>query len=322
MYKDKSVCVVVPAYNEQTQIRQVLDTMPGFVDHIVVIDDASTDDTIGTVKQCCQQDPRILLLQHDHNQGCGGALVTGFRWVIAQDIDIAVRVDGDGQMNPEDMPALLDPIADGRVDYAKGNRFFSGNAYAQMPPLRFFGIAFLSLLTKIVSGYWHISDFQSGYTAISKRALNLIDWDQMYKKYGQPNDLLILLNIHDVKVADIPVEPIYNIGEKSGLKVKKVIFTISWLLVKRFFWRMKEKYIIKDFHPLIFFYALGMIFGVTTMILFSRLFYMWYATGHIPPINALAAMFSFIGASQFTLFAMWFDMEANKDLRSRGNENG
>ena len=180
-----------------------------------------------------------------------------------------------------------------------------------MPPLRYFGIAFLSLLTKIVSGYWHISDFQSGYTAISKRALNLVHWEQMYKQYGQPNDLLILLNIHDIRVADIPVEPVYNIGEKSGLKIKKVIFTISWLLIKRFFWRMKEKYIIKDFHPLVFFYMLGIFFGVTTIVLFARLFWLWHISGHIPPINALAAMFSFISASQFTLFAM----EANKDSK-------
>jgi hypothetical protein len=118
-------------------------------------------------------------------------------------------------------------------------------------------------------------------------------------------------------VADVPVEPIYNIGETSGLKVKKVMFTISWLLFKRFFWRMKEKYIIKDFHPLIFFYVMGMVFGATSIALFARLFWIWYATSHIPPINALGALFSFISASQFTLFAMWFDMEANKDLKGK-----
>jgi len=317
VYKNKSVCVVVPAYNEQTQILKVLETMPAFVDYIVVVDDASTDDTAGSVRQRANQDQRVILLRHEHNQGCGGALVSGYRWAIEHDIDMAVRMDGDGQMNPEDLPALLDPVTEGRVDYAKGNRFFSGKAYAHMPPLRYYGIAFLSLLTKIVSGYWHISDFQSGYTAISKRALNLIPWEQLYKKYGQPNDLLILLNVHDIRVADVPVEPVYNIGEKSGIKIKKIIFTLGWLLLKRFFWRMKEKYIIKDFHPLIFFYLLGIIFGATTMLLFARLFWVWYVTGHIPPINALAAMFSFISAGQFTLFAMWFDMEANKNLKDK-----
>ncbi len=316
MYKQKSLAIIIPAFNEATQIKKVLEGIPDFVDSIAVVDDASTDRTAEIVLACASADSRILLLQHKKNQGCGGALVTGYRWAIDKGIDIAVRMDGDGQMHPDDLPALIDPVVEERADYAKGNRFFSGNAYNQMPPLRYFGIAFLSLLTKIVSGYWHVSDFQSGYTAIGRNALNTIEWDQMYQRYGQPNDLLILLNIHNFKVADVPVKPIYNIGERSGLKVKKIIFTLSWLLLKRFFWRMKKKYIIKDFHPLIFFYMLGCLFGITTFALFVRLFWVWYATGHIPPINALAAMFSFISASQFTLFAMWFDMEANKDLKA------
>jgi len=315
MYHDKTVCVVIPAHNEATQILRVLTTLPEWVDHIVVVDDASADTTAGVVTDHARQDNRVVLLRHDINQGCGGALVSGYRWAIDHHIDIAVRMDGDGQMDPADLPAMVEPVADGFVDYTKGNRFFSGNAYRQMPRIRYLGTAFLSLLTKIVSGYWHISDFQSGYTAISNKALNTIDWDRMYKKYGQPNDLLILLNVHNFRVADVPVEPIYNVGEKSGIRIKKVVFTISWLLFKRFFWRMKEKYVIKDFHPLVFFYLLGILFGGLTAGLFARLFYVWYDTGYIPSINALAAMFSFISASQFTLFAMWFDMEANKDLK-------
>jgi hypothetical protein len=116
-------------------------------------------------------------------------------------------------------------------------------------------------------------------------------------------------------VADVPVEPVYNVGERSGIKYKKIIFTIGWLLFKMFFWRMKEKYIIRDFHPLIFFYFFGWLFGILTMILFIRMFYSWYEIGHIPPINALAAMFSFMSSNLFILFAMWFDMEANKELK-------
>ena len=322
MYKNQSVCVIIPAFNEAAQITKVLAVIPAFIDAIVVVDDASADGTAEVVRQFTATDSRITILQHQQNKGCGGALITGYRWAIDQQFDIAVRMDGDGQMNPDDLPALLDPVADDRADYAKGNRFFSGNAYDQMPHLRYFGIAFLSLLTKIVSGYWHVSDFQSGYTAINARALRNVDWDRMYRRYGQPNDLMILLNVHDMRVADVPVEPLYNIGEQSGLKVKKVMFTISWLLFKRFFWRMKEKYVIKDFHPLIFFYLLGGFFGAATVALFVRLFWVWYATGHIPSINALAAMFAFISTSQFTLFAMWFDMEANKDLKAKENQAG
>jgi len=217
-------------------------------------------------------------------------------------------------MDPEDLPAILDPVVSGRADYSKGNRLFSGEAYKKIPKVRYFGNSVLSLFTKIASGYWHIADSQSGYTAINKKALNLIDWDLMYKKYGQPNDILVRLNVYDLKVEDVQVKPVYNIGEKSGIKIRKVVFTISWLLLSLFLWRMKEKYIIRDFHPLIFFYFFGFLFFMATILLSTRLMLYWVLVGHIPPINALAAMFSFMSASLFTLFAMWFDMEHNKNL--------
>ncbi|PIE71960.1 MAG: ribonuclease BN [Deltaproteobacteria bacterium] len=315
MYKGKSVGVVIPAYNEGTQIQRVMDTLPDFVDFMIIVNDASTDNTAAVVAQQQASDPRVILLNHDENKGCGGALVSGYRWAIEQDLDIAVRMDGDGQMDPADLPLLLDPVAEGKADYAKGNRFFSGKAYETMPKIRFLGTAFLSLLTKIVSGYWHVSDFQSGYTAINKQALRTVDWDRMYSRYGQPNDLLILLNVSNFRVADVPVEPVYNVGEVSGIKVKKVIFTIGWLLFRRFFWRLKEKYIIRDFHPLVFFYGLGGVFGLLTFFLSCRMVWIWVVAGVIPSINALAAMTAFISANQFVLFAMWFDMEANKELK-------
>ncbi len=198
---------------------------------------------------------------------------------------------------------------------ARETDLFTGEAFQKIPRVRYFGNAFLSLLTKIASGYWHVADFQSGYTAINRKALEIIDWNSMYKGFGQPNDLLIRLNVFNFRVSDVPVEPVYNVGEKSGMRISKVIFTISWLLVKMFFWRMKEKYIIRDFHPFIFFYSIGGFFGLLTIILFIRLLFMWAVLGHIPPINALASMFAFMSASLFILFAMWFDMEANRELK-------
>lgn len=315
MYKDKTVCVVVPAFNEATQIEAVIDTMPGFVDAVLVVDDASTDDTVRVVKSCQARHPSVFLIEHRKNRGCGGAMISGYQWAREKAFDLIVRMDGDGQMNPSDLEALLEPVAEGLCDYSKGNRFFSGKAYEIMPKLRFFGVAFLSLLTKIVSGYWHLSDFQSGFTAMNKKVLQTIDWDQMYRGYGQPNDQLILLNVGNFTVRDVPVDPVYHIGEVSGIKVKKIIFTLSWLLVKRFFWRLKEKYIIRDFHPLVFFYMLGMGLGGLSMILFVRVLFFWFISGHIPSINALAAFSSFLASAQFSLFAMWFDMEANKHLK-------
>lgn len=317
MYKSKTVCVVIPAYNEAKQIGAVIRTMPVFVDAIVVIDDASTDDTVSVVKDHQSRIDRVNLIEHEYNQGCGGALVSGYTWAKKKDFDIVVRMDGDGQMNPDDLESIIYPVAHGFCDYSKGNRFFSGKAFDAMPKLRFFGTAFLSLLTKIVSGYWHLSDFQSGFTAINKKALHSIDWAQMYKRYGQPNDQLILLNVNNFSVVDVPVDPVYNIGEVSGIEIKKVVFTLGWLLIKRFFWRLKEKYIFRDFHPLVFFYGLGVLLGGLSCALFVRVFYVWMLLGYIPSINALAAFSSFLASAQFTLFAMWFDMEANKHLKGR-----
>jgi glycosyltransferase involved in cell wall biosynthesis len=316
MYKEKSVCVVVPAYNESKQISKVIETMPDFIDAVIIIDDASTDKTVEIVKNYEQQNEKITLIQHDKNQGVGGAIATGYKWARDNDFDMAVVMAGDGQMDPVDLPILLDPVAEDRADYSKGNRLFTGEAYTKIPRIRYIGNAFLSLLTKIASGYWHVADSQSGYTVINKRALHLIDWEHMYKRYGQPNDLLTRLNVYNLRVADIPIEPVYNVGETSGLKIKKVIFTISWLLLKMFLWRLKEKYIIRDFHPLVFFYFMGLILFPFGLISGIYLFLLRIFSGPVAETSALFAAILFITGLQFLFFAMWFDMEANKDLKA------
>ena len=173
----------------------------------------------------------------------------------------------------------------------------------------------LSLLTKIASGYWHIADSQTGYTVISQKALKTIDWDKMYKRYGQPNDLLVKLNVYNFHVRDVEVKPIYNVGEKSGIRIHKVLFTITWLLIKLFFWRMKEKYVIRDFHPLVFFYFLGFLMFLVNIVFFIRLVVLWLSQGHVPEITFLIWMFSFTMGFLSSFFAMWFDMESNKFLR-------
>ncbi len=315
MYKNRTICIIVPAFNEEAQIEKVIESIPDFIDQIVIIDDASTDNTAEVIKKYCKDKSKIKLLQHEINQGCGGALATGYKFAKEKGYDVAVRMDGDGQMDPKELPNLLNPVVEDKTDYAKGNRLFTGEAYKIIPRVRYFGNAFLSLLTKIASGYWHVADFQSGFTAINKKALSSIDWDNMYKDYGQPNDLLVRLNVGSFRVVDVPVQPVYNIGEKSGINIKKVVFTISWLLLKMFLWRMKEKYVIRDFHPLIFFYTLGGLFGVVTNLLIIRIVYFKVISGFFPPTSSLAAFFSFMSASQFILFAMWFDMEANKSLK-------
>jgi glycosyltransferase involved in cell wall biosynthesis len=315
MYRDKTVSVIVPAYNEEKLIANVLKTIPGFVDHIIVVDDASSDRTGEIVKSKQEGDSRIAYVRHPENTGVGGAIATGYKWARDKGIDISVVMAGDAQMDPRDLPGLLNPIADGEVDYSKGNRLFTGKAWRVIPKSRYFGNAILSFLTKIASGYWHVADSQSGYGAITLQVLKTIDLETIYKRYGMPNDLLVKLNVYHFRVRDVPINPIYGIGEKSGLKIYKVVFTLSILLLRLFFWRLKEKYVIRDFHPLVLFYLLGFIltpigvvFGVYLLIF--RLF-----VGPVEATSALFAAFFAISGLQSLFFAMWFDMEYNKELK-------
>ncbi len=315
MYKGKTIAVVVPAHDEERQITKVIETMPEMVDRIVVVDDASRDDTKAVVLKCQAADPRVELIVHPVNQGVGGSIASGYKWARDNNLDVAVVMAGDGQMDPAELPGLLDPIVEGQVDYAKGNRLYSGEAFSKIPKARFFGNAVLSMLTKIASGYWHVTDSQNGYTAINAKALKAIDWDGMYKRYGQPNDLLVKLNVHDLRVRDVVMEPVYNVGERSGIRIKKVVFSIAWLLLKLFFWRLWHKYVIRDFHPLVFLYVLGILLLATSGGLFVRLCLLWSALGRIPELNALAWMFSLGMGFQSVFFAMWLDMENNRHLK-------
>lgn len=317
MYRKKKVAVVVPAYNEETQISRVLNTMPNFVDCIVIIDDRSQDQTCNVIRAHPEfGTPRIHLIEHGVNEGVGGAIASGYKWCRDNGIDIAVVMAGDGQMHPDDLPAILDPVVDDVADYTKGNRLVTGEAFKKIPKIRFFGNSALSLLTKIASGYWHVADSQTGYAAINALALRTIDWDGMYKRYGQPNDLLVKLNVANMRVVDVPIEPVYDVGEKSGIKVRKVIFTIGGLLLRLFLWRLKEKYIIRNFHPLVFFYAFGF-FGLgLSSLMFVRLVVLWSQSGHIPEITFLSWLFAFSTGFNSLFFAMWFDYDENKHLNS------
>lgn len=315
MYRNQRVSVVVPAHNEETQIARVIDTMPDIVDMIVIVNDCSKDKTSEVIRSHpAYGSGRVTLLEHEVNQGVGGAIATGYKWARDNDYDVAVVMAGDGQMDPDDLPAILDPVVDGEADYTKGNRLVTGQAFDKIPKVRFFGNAALSLLTKIASGYWHVADSQTGYTAINRRALKAVNWDKMYKRYGQPNDLLVKLNVEEMRVVDVPIEPVYNVGEKSGIKIRKVVFTIGSLLVRLFFWRLKEKYVIRNFHPLVFFYLFGFFNIALSCILFVRFGLLWGARGQIPEITFLSWLFAFSVGFNSLFFAMWFDYSENRHL--------
>jgi glycosyltransferase involved in cell wall biosynthesis len=312
----KRVAVVVPAHNEEKLIAETIRGIPEFVDRVYVVDDLSSDGTVEAVRALA--DPRVELIEHERNLGVGGAILTGYQRALAERLDVTAVMAADAQMDPGDLETLSGAVARGEVDYAKANRLFTGQAWEVIPRYRYLGNAVLSLLTKIASGYWHIADSQSGYTAISLQYLELLDLDRIYQRYGFPNDLLVHLNVWNARVRDYPSRPIYGVGERSGIRLRKVIPTISWLLVKGFFWRMRVKYVIRDFHPLVFFYALGMLATLIGLGLGIAELVLRILGNNITPATIVLVALLLISGSQFTLFAMWFDMESNRDLGGRG----
>jgi glycosyltransferase involved in cell wall biosynthesis len=313
MLDGKRVAVVVPAYDEEVLVVETLRGIPELVDRIYVVDDASSDGTGERAREL--GDPRIEVIRHDRNSGVGAAIVTGYRRALEEDIDVTCVMAGDNQMDPGELEGLVGPVTRGEVEYAKANRLFSGEAWKVIPRTRYLGNAVLSLLTKIASGYWHVADSQAGYTAISRDALQSLDLDRLYPRYGFPNDMLVHLNIRNARVRDVPSRPIYNVGEDSGIRLRSVIPRISWLLFKAFWWRLGQKYVIRDFHPLVFFYVFGVLMTTAGLVLGAIEVVLRILGNQITPATIVLVALLVIAGIQLTLFAMWFDMEANKELR-------
>ncbi len=312
-----SVGVVVPAYNEERQIGKVLETMPDYVDQIVVVDDGSTDATLERCREWQgRMGRRLAVIEQPKNKGVGAAVTAGYRRSLELGIDVIALMAGDGQTDPDDLALIIDPVISGKADYSKGNRLFTGEAWRRTPHVRYLGNAFLSMLTKIASGYWHVADSQSGFTAISRPALKSLDLDRLYHSYGYPNDLLIQLNIRNLRVADVPTHPRYGVGERSSMNVFLVMPTVSYLLLRGFLNRLFVKYVVKDFHPLVFFYFFAIVFlivGTLIGLLYSSL--RLFAGVEIPTATIVLVAMLIIGGLQFLLFAMWFDMEYSKNLK-------
>jgi glycosyltransferase involved in cell wall biosynthesis len=313
MLEGKSVAVVVPAYREEALIGATIAGIPAFVDRVYVVDDGSADATAERARAV--GDPRVVVIAHERNRGVGAAIVSGYERALADGIDVSCVMAGDNQMDPAELETLVLPVARGEVDYAKANRLFTGEAWKVIPRHRYIGNAILSLLTKIASGYWHVADSQSGYTAVSRELLAQLDLDRVYPGYGFPNDMLVHLNVWNARVRDFPARPVYGVGERSGIKIRRVVPRISWLLLKGFLWRLREKYVIRDFHPLVFFYALGFVMTVVGLGLGVVEVALRIAGNAVSVGTVVLVALLLIAGSQFTLFAMWFDMESNKDLR-------
>jgi glycosyltransferase involved in cell wall biosynthesis len=312
VYEGRTVAVVVPAYNEEALVGSTVSGIPAFVDNIIVVDDCSKDETAVRAQNA---DKRVEVIAHERNQGVGAAIVTGYRRAIAINADVTCVMAADGQMDPDDLETLVRAIAVDETDYAKANRLFTGQAWQLIPRTRYLGNAALSFMTKIASGYWHVADSQSGYTAVNLETLKLLDLDRIYRRYGFPNDLLVHLNVFNRRVRDYPSRPIYGVGERSGIRLRHVVPKISWLLLKGFFWRMGQKYVIRDFHPLILFYMLGILLFAGGFLLGAAEVALRIYGNPIPSATIVLVALLVISGLQLLLFAMWFDMESNKDLR-------
>ena len=360
MINKKTIAVVVPAYNEEAQIGLVLDSMPAFVDRIIVVNDASRDRTADVVvdrmdaarginqsevrqpdrikrtryneadvleqasslqeskyfapSQIANETPetdRIILINFQSNSGKGSAVAQGYKWCMDHQIDCTAVMDGDGQMDPAELESIVMPVINGEVDYVKGNRLTHRSAWLVIPKIRYFGNSILSILTKIASGYWRVSDSQCGYTAISLKALQSIRIHHIYRCYGVPNDLLVKLNIAFCTVKEVEIKPVYRVGERSKMRVGIVIPKIAWLLFRCFFKRLWIKYLFRDFHPLFLLYHFAFLMGLLMLpYAFKIAALAWYGS---PVSYETLLVFIFFATSGFQslLFAMWMDMQDN-----------
>jgi glycosyltransferase involved in cell wall biosynthesis len=255
MYKNHFINIIIPAYNEERFIAGVLSAIPGYIDKIIVVDDCSEDNTFTVAS--APADPRVIVLKTSHNSGVGGAVILGYKKALESGGQVLVKMDGDGQMPPEYLEPILDSIIEKGYDYAKGNRFLHSEAINRMPPLRIFGNIVLTFLTKAASGYWHIFDPQNGYTAIRDNAVQSIDLEKVDKRFFFENDMLVHLNIQNYRVTDVAMPARYG-EEASDVRISRVLIAFPPLLLRRFGYRIFQKYILRNFSPVALFLVLGL----------------------------------------------------------------
>jgi glycosyltransferase involved in cell wall biosynthesis len=256
MYKGLRVSVVVPAFNEEALIGQTVGSMPDLVDHVIVVDDASDDAT--AEKARVAGDERLEVITHAQNLGVGGAILTGHRRAIELEADVAVVMAGDAQMDPEHLPALLDPIAEDGYDFAKANRFFDFGSYEGMPRARAIGNVVVGFMAKASTGYWHLFDPLNGYTAIRTDALRRLPLDRIRADYSFECDILTYLNIIGAGGKDVPVNAVYG-QERSGIRLFRASRKLIWSMWKGFWRRMVWKYLLWSFSPVAIFLFGGLV---------------------------------------------------------------
>ncbi|ELZ16180.1 glycosyl transferase family 2 [Haloterrigena salina JCM 13891] len=274
MYKGKRIGVVVTAYDEESFVGTVIETVPDFVDRIYAIDDASPDGSWQEIQHVAAQinedaepEPalaladggdsrRVVPIRHEENRGYGAAVKTGYKHAANDEMDVVAVMNGDGQMDPAILDRIIDPVVEGEADYAKGNRLLHPEDREGMSTFRFFGNALLTGLSKFASGYWTIGDPQNGYTAISRETIERLDLEAITDRYGFLNHLLTHLNVNECRVADVSMSAVYG-EENSSIRYVPFVRFVSLLLLRSFIWRLKTRYVVEKFHPAVVLYGAG-----------------------------------------------------------------
>lgn len=307
MYRKKVIAVVIPTYRVSRHIEKVVSMLPDFIDYIIVVDDKCPDKSGELILKLNHE--KITVLFHKINLGVGGAVITGYKRALDLDVDIVVKVDGDGQMNPAYIENLIEPIIDGVADYTKGNRFSNFKALRKMPKIRLFGNSALSFLVKASSGYWNIMDPTNGFTAISKDAILGLNLDELSQRYFFESDMLINLNIENCVVKDIPIPAKYG-DEDSSLSISKVLFDFPLKLIRGFAKRVFYKYFIYDFNMASIYMVFGFPMVLCGSIYGGMSWYLSISTGIVASTGTimLSALLIMLGV-QFLLQAISIDID-------------
>ena len=271
------ITAVIPAYKVEEQIAESLACIPDYISQIIVVDDASPDNTSKIVEKIQAQDTRITLIKHVKNQGVGGAMLTGFKEALKGNAQVILKIDGDGQMSGYDPRPLLEPLILGQADYVKGNRFRDFNALKSMPIVRQIGNMGLGFLVKAATGYWDCFDPTNGFFAIRREALATLPLERVHKSYFFETSMLGELYLIDAVIQDIPYPAVYG-DEKSNLSVSKTLWefppklTIIFLrrmLIKNFLFNfsMESIYLLTGIPMLVF----GLLFGIVKWIKYFNL---------------------------------------------------
>ena len=313
MENKKHIAVIIPSYKVVKHIEGVINSIPAEVSSILVIDDCCPENSGAFVEQKID-DKRVKVLYHEVNKGVGGAVITGYKAVLASNIDIAVKIDGDGQMDPLLIEGLIKQIVNGNADYTKGNRFYYPRTLSKMPFLRLMGNSGLSIINKFVNGYWHVMDPTNGFTAIHRDTLELLELDKLSERYFFESDMLFRLSICRAVVEDFPMKSKYE-DEESNLSIRKVLFEFPPKYLKRFIKRIVYTYFLRDFNAGTFYLVLGKLSLLTGLLYGGFQWYKHFLINEVTPTGTImiSTVLLLVGVQSILSF-LNFDI-ANKPVK-------